>query len=92
LGYLVADDPGLFAYGSARDQREMNEVMRALVTVSRYEPWWPGGYDPWEMREAEMWACEYAKWRKGCDGRRLKRKYSPEAPELFSMEGRDEGH
>lgn len=75
LGYLVDDDPKHFKYGSRKDQAEMLDIMRALVTLSRYPRWWPYEDAPWEMREAEMWACEYAKWRKAMAGRRLKRTF-----------------
>lgn len=75
LGYVVADDPTHYRYGSAKDQFEMLEVMRNLLGMSYDGSFWPIGYDRWELHECEMWACEYAKYRSAQAGGRLKRRF-----------------
>lgn len=76
LGYLIADDPLIFNYGSARDQTEMLTLMQNLVRISRQRRYWPYQDAPWEMREAEMWACEFCKYTNAVNGRRLKRRFA----------------
>lgn len=40
-------------------------LMRQLLEKSRNPEYWPKDWPVWEMREAEHWACEYAKYCKG---------------------------
>lgn len=75
LGYVVNNDPSTFRYGSQRDQARMNDVMRQLLAMSRDEEFWPQTWDRWEMREVEMWACEFCKYMNAVTGRRLKRRF-----------------
>jgi hypothetical protein len=43
--------------------------------MSRDPAYWPAEWEPWELHEAEMWACEYAKYRSAQAGGRLKRRF-----------------
>lgn len=75
LGYVVADDPSKYQYGSKSDQKEMLTVMQDLLVMSRDTDYWPSHWEPWELHETEMWACEYAKYRSAQAGGRLKRRF-----------------
>lgn len=75
LGYVFANDPNRFTYGSRKDQIEMLTLMQELLVMSRSEEYWPQSWEPWELHEAEMWACEYCKIRNAMAGNRLKRRY-----------------
>jgi hypothetical protein len=77
LGYVVADDPKHFNYNSAKDQAVMLPLMQELLALSKFEDYWPQEWEPWELHECEMWACEYAKYRSAQAGNRLKRRFSP---------------
>ena len=58
LGYLVDKS---FRYSSSYDQIEMLTIMQELLQMSRDSEYWPLEWEPWELHEAEMWACEYGK-------------------------------
>ena len=75
LGYVTAEDPDLFDYTSVDHQLEMVEVMYELLEMSRNPQHWPAHWDPWELHECEMWACEWAKYQSAKAGNRLKRKF-----------------
>lgn len=75
LGYVRADDPLMFNYGNKGDQEDMLEMMLTLLDESRQGKNWPQEWQPWELHEAEMWACEYAKYRSAQAGGRLKRRF-----------------
>ena len=75
LGYLVADDSERYRRDSAKDQVEMLTVMRELLLRSQDPACWPYIDVPWEMRECEHWACEFAKYRQAQAGYRLKRRF-----------------
>lgn len=64
------------SYGTARDRAAAIEAMQCLVVLSRVEELWPQDWPEWEMREAEHWLCEYAKYVKvKHEGKRMKRRY-----------------
>jgi hypothetical protein len=73
LGYLVADNPKLFSYGSKSDQVKMLALMRELLVMSKV--YWPDEWEPWELHEVEMWLCEFCKYRNAMAGERLKRRF-----------------
>jgi hypothetical protein len=75
LGYVMADSPATYSYGSSSDQMTMLKVMQDLLVMSRDPAYWPAEWEPWELHEAEMWACEYAKYRSAQAGGRLKRRF-----------------
>jgi hypothetical protein len=76
LGWLMADDPAHYRYGSTQDQATMLGVMWDLLEASRDPRHWPTEWEPWELHECEMWACEYAKYRSAQTGARLKRRFA----------------
>lgn len=61
--------------GREEHQIEMNAVMQYLLALSRDPENWPTEWEPWEMREVEMWACEYDKYCRGLQNEHLKRLY-----------------
>ena len=75
LGWVVADDPSEFSYGSTRQQRAMLVLMRELLVASQDTRYWPFQRQ-WEMREVEHVLCEFAKYRAAQTGRRIKRKFN----------------
>jgi hypothetical protein len=75
LGLVVAGDAGLYDYNSEKHQVEMLAVMIELLAMSKDPQHWPVEWDPWELHECEMWACEWAKYQSAMAGNRLKRKY-----------------
>jgi hypothetical protein len=68
LGFVVAGDVKRYSYYSQRDQRDMLSVLRDLLAMSRNPMYWPYSDTQWELREAEHWACEVAKWVRYRDG------------------------
>ena len=60
---------------SNKTHREMAIItMQKLVNISNVE--WPKEWPEWEMREAEHWLCEYAKYYKVThENKRMKRRY-----------------
>jgi len=76
LGYMTADDPTRWRYGSEVAQREMLPVMLHVLEASRNPVYWGQAWTPWELHEVEMWACEYAKYRTAQDGGNLKRRFT----------------
>lgn len=75
LGWIIADNPYKWTYGSAVDQIEMLKVMKELLEMSKSPQQWPSEWDPWELHNVEFWACEYSKYRSAQNGSRLKRRY-----------------
>lgn len=75
LGHVVAGDQNKFDYTSKHDQAAMCAVMRELLAMSQQELYWPWTWPAWELREVEMWACEYWKYIRASRGARLKRKF-----------------
>jgi len=75
MGCVVAGNPEHFNRGSARDQAAMLDAMGELLAMS-HDGFWPQAWDPWELHEVEMWACEFAKYRNAQAGYRLKRKFN----------------
>lgn len=59
-------------------QQEMVTVMQRLVKISQDPNYWPAEWEPWEMREAEHWACEFDKHCRGMQDKRLKRRFHAE--------------
>jgi hypothetical protein len=76
LGWIFYDNPDQYNRHSKFDMEDMLGKMRALLSLAQKE--WPEKWRPWEMREVEHWLCEYDKWRRGCAGQRLKRRYTYE--------------
>lgn len=74
LGFVADDNPWHWNL-TKRGRAEMLEVMRVLLELSRNPEYWPLDWPTWEMREVEHWACEYAKYCRGVNGERLKRRY-----------------
>jgi hypothetical protein len=72
MGWVVADDPSEFNYGSQRHQRAMLELMREILDCMQSDWPWPR---TWEMREVEHVLCEFAKYRAAQSGARVKRRF-----------------
>lgn len=63
---------------SPSSQRQMLDVMRQLLDLSRDPAFWPQDWQPWEMREVEHWSCEFDKYQRvAVDGERMKQRYRP---------------
>lgn len=77
LGRLFGN-PWKWKRSIAQHQDQMVTVMQELVKLSRNPKYWPQDWEPWEMRTAEHWACEYDKWCRGTEGERLKRRFHGE--------------
>lgn len=73
LGWVVANDPTRFQYGSKSSQKEMLTVMQLIRNKHNY--YWPPSWKGWEMREVEHWACEFDKYMRAEKGEKLKRRY-----------------
>jgi len=77
IGLMVANDPERFAYGRKADQQAMLGIMQDCLEVSRDDSMWNAEWPPFVLSDIENGFCEYAKWRTGHGGARLKRKYNP---------------
>ncbi len=66
-------------YTSAAGQERMLALMRRILEASRRQRNWPATWPRWELREVEHTLCEYDKWKRGHEGKRLKRRYGKEA-------------
>jgi hypothetical protein len=77
LGLCFHEDPTHFKYGSKADQVAMLTWMRSLLADSRDSVLWPSAWPPFYLSDIENGLCEYAKWRSGHAGLRLKRKFTP---------------
>jgi alpha-glutamyl/putrescinyl thymine pyrophosphorylase clade 1 len=79
LGRVMNGDPKFFTRANRLPPimrlDAMIALMREIQDMSKDERYWPQEWEPWEMREPEMWACEYDKYVRGFNGLRLKRKY-----------------
>jgi hypothetical protein len=76
LGVLLNDNKYHFDKGSADDQKKMLALMIEILQISRDGEHWLARWPPWELHTVEFWACEFAKYRIGMTGERLKRRYS----------------
>jgi len=76
LGYALDGNPHQFNYGNKSHQVVMLKMMTEILEMSRDTKYWPSEFEPWELHEVEMWACEYAKYRSAREGNRLKRRFT----------------
>ena len=77
LAWLGHKDFEAVRYGSQQTRDAALDAMRRLVVYSTVHALWPREWPRWEMREAEHWLCEYAKWvRVHYLGQRMKRRFS----------------
>jgi hypothetical protein len=76
LGLVARGDEWAYNKNSDVDQLAMRDIMQRLLAMSRQEDCWPQAWTPWEMREVEHWACEYAKYEPGRRGEKLKRRFA----------------
>lgn len=76
LSRVVTGKPSLFNRGSRKDQMQMVELMQEILEHSQNDSFWPQAWKPWEMREAEHWACEYDKYKRAEEGDNLKRRFT----------------
>ena len=80
LGRVFNGDPKHFTSKNkvvpAERLSSMISMMREILDMSKDNHYWPQEWESWEMREPEMWACEYDKYVRGAKGDRLKRKYA----------------
>jgi hypothetical protein len=75
LGWVVAGRPDVFNRHNEKNQSEMLEIMYRLLMMSQDPNYWPQEWEPWDMREPEMWACEYDKYMRAKNGQPLKRRF-----------------
>lgn len=76
IGLCFGDDPKLFSYGTKADQKVMLEIMRDVLDIAEDPSMWPEEWPKFMLSDIENGFCEYAKWRSGHAGERLKRKYT----------------
>jgi hypothetical protein len=76
LSLVCAGTPDGFDYTDKLDQIVMLDIMCELLEMSKKPEHWPTEWQPWELHECEMWACEWAKYQSAKAGNRLKRKFS----------------
>jgi len=80
ISLMAYDQPsGFYSYGSVGDQEKMLRVMRDCRDASLDPKLWPSEWPPFVLSDIENGFCEYAKWRTGHEGQRLKRKFTPQA-------------
>lgn len=78
ISLMVYDQPeGFYSYGSKGDQEKMLKVMRDCREASLDPKLWPSEWPAFVLSDIENGFCEYAKWRTGHTGLRLKRKFTP---------------
>jgi len=77
IGLCFSDDPARYGYGAKKDQETMLALMKEALSESRKPEQWPKGWPAFYLSDIENGFCEYAKWRTGHTGARLKRKYAP---------------
>jgi hypothetical protein len=65
----------MFNRHNREDQETMREIMSLILEASKDPDYWPQEWLPWEMREAEHWACEFDKYQRAANGERMKRRY-----------------
>jgi hypothetical protein len=62
-------------YGKPKWEAADLAEMMVLLEMSRDPRNWPAEWPRWELREVEHTLCEYDKWKRGCNGEKLKRTY-----------------
>ena len=64
LGWVYFGNLDRFEHNSysPRDQEVTLPLLRELLVLSRDPQLWPYVDAPWELRAAETWACELAKY------------------------------
>lgn len=77
IGLCAYDDAEHFKYGSKVHQEVMLAFMRSCLAQSRKPEFWPSEWPAFYLSDIENGFCEYAKWRTGHQGLRLKRKFIP---------------
>lgn len=77
LSLMLSNVPDRFKYGSREDQKQMLHAMRSLLADSMDCVLWPHEWPKFYLSDIENGLCEYAKWRSGHAGLRLKRKFTP---------------
>lgn len=77
LGWVVDGNPYQFNRHSPAHQETMLGIMQELLRMSQSEEFWPRGWASWDMREPEMWACEYDKYMRAKRGDSMKRRFQP---------------
>jgi hypothetical protein len=75
LGRAVSNNRKHFSPAMEDRRGKMLEIMAEILEMSRKNRHWPNDWPQWEMREVEHWACEFAKYCAGEDGKSLKRRY-----------------
>lgn len=63
-------------YGKPKWEAADLAEMMVLLEMSRDPANWPREWKAWELREVEHTLCEYDKWKRGCNGEKLKRTYA----------------
>lgn len=76
IGLCFDNDPSRYKYGSQADQEEMLKVMRNVRAMGLAQSdLWPSEWPELPLSDIENGFCEYAKWRTGHAGGRLKRRF-----------------
>lgn len=77
IGWCAHEDPEHFSYGSRFDQDTMLAFMVECLAESRKPELWPEQWPAFMLSDIESGFCEFAKYRAGLAGFRLKRKFTP---------------
>lgn len=86
LGQLFCGDEKTYNRHKEDDRKFMIFLMRRLLDCSLEEQYWPQAWPMWDMRTVEHSLCEYFKYFKALQGKRLKRRYKPyELPKVQSV-------
>lgn len=74
------DTPDWYSYGNKGHQVAMLQMMRDTHECGMADPkLWPSEWPRLPLSDVENGFCEYAKWRTGHNGLRLKRKFTPQS-------------
>ena len=74
IGLMLFDEPDVYRYGSKEHQRSM--VLEMIGIHRDQDEYWPAEWPRLPLSDIENGFCEYAKWRSGHAGSRLKRRFS----------------
>lgn len=76
ISLMLYDEPDVLSYGSKHQQERMLGYMIEAREAGMSDPeLWPASYPRLVLSDIENGFCEYAKWRTGHAGGKLKRKY-----------------
>lgn len=91
LGWVLGEGPEFWNHHAKCDQDAMLAQMQQLLAMSRDPLYWSVEWHAWEMREVEHWLCEYDKYMRATNGKRLKRRFNADDSGKERAHGTAEG-